>query len=182
MRAMNLVGLVLVVSLGAGCAAGNVSGSVWGRSVTVVPEPGTDASGVKGELIAVAPERIWVLGKEHVVEVPMTSIKELRVQRHGLTTKRGWAWAAVGAVVTGSALALACSSYDDGDGCSRVFAVVSLPWLALGGLPALALDRSATIRLIEPRPEALRPYARFPQGPPEGVDLQSLPPKPNQPE
>jgi hypothetical protein len=178
MRARNLVGSVLLISLGAGCATGNVSGSLLGRSVTVVPQPGSDAGGVQGELIAVEPERIWVLGKERVVEVPMASIKELRLRRHGLTTRRGWTWTAVGALVTGTALAMACSSYDHSDGCAKVFVAVGLPWLALGGLPAMGLDNSATIRLIEPRPEALQRYARFPQGPPEGVDLRSLTPKP----
>jgi hypothetical protein len=32
--------------------------------------------------------------------------------------------------------------------------------------------------LSRPAPDALRPFARFPQGPPEGVDLRQLPSKP----
>lgn len=172
----------LAVSIGTGCVTGTRSGSVLGRPVTVVPAPGSGGERVKGELIAVEPEKIWVLGKEHVVEVPVSAIQELRVQRHRLDTRRGWAWTGIGALVTGGALALACSSVKGNNNCGGVFAGVALSWVVLGGLPSTALDHSATIRLKQPEPEELRPYARFPQGPPEGLDLRQLPPRPDKPQ
>jgi hypothetical protein len=171
--------LVLAVALGTGCVTGSRSTSVRGRSVTIVPAPDTKTEPVKGELIAVGPEKIWVLGKERVLEIPVAAVKDVRVQRHWLNTRRGWIWTAVGALVTGGALSVACSSVEDNDSCGRVFAVVGASWLVLGGLPSMGLDSSATI-LVKgpPDAQALGPYARFPQGPPEGLDLSQLPRKP----
>jgi hypothetical protein len=172
------VTLILAVFLGTGCVTGSRSTSVLGRPVTIVPVPGAKAEPVKGELIAVGPEKIWVLGKEHVLEVPVATVKEVRVQRHWFDSKRGWTWTAIGALVTGGAMALACGSVEDHASCGRVFATVGATWLLLGGLPSIGLDSSATILVKGPDAQALSPYARFPQGPPEGLDLAQLPRRP----
>jgi hypothetical protein len=147
--------------------------------VTVVPAAGAEKPSVSGELIAIEPTRLWVLGKEHVVELPMASVAEVRVERHKMNTGRGLAWAGIGALATGGALTAACSSADNSD-CGGVLLAVGLAWLVFGALPALGLDKSATIRVEHPAPETLGSFARFPQGPPEGVDLLQLPPKPEQ--
>lgn len=170
-----ILAVVLTLTTASGCASG-ASSSVLGRSVTVVPQAGDAAKPVAGELLAVEPERLWVLGKEHVVELPMASVAEVRVERHKMNTRRGLAWAGIGALVTGGAMTAACSSASSG--CGGVFLGVGLTWLVLGALPAMGLDESATIRVEAPEADTLRPFARFPQGPPEGVDMLQLPPKP----
>lgn len=170
--------LILAASLGTGCVTGSRSTSVLGRPVTIVPASGTKTEPVKGELIAVGPEKIWVLGKERVLEIPVSTVKDVRVQRHWLNTKRGWTWTAIGALLTGGGLALACSSVEGHGSCGRVFAAVGASWLVLGGLPSMGLDSSATILVKGPDAQALSPYARFPQGPPEGLDLSQLPRRP----
>jgi hypothetical protein len=172
-----LIASVLVVTTASGCATGAVS-STLGRKVTVIPGDAEGQRPVAGELIAVEPDRLWVLGKEHVVQVPMASVAEVRVERHGMSTGRGLAWAGIGALTTGGALMAACGSVEGEDDCGWVFLGVGLTWLVLGALPALGLDKSATTRLRQPAPQALSRFARFPQGPPEGVDLLQLPPKP----
>ncbi|HET8648220.1 MAG TPA: hypothetical protein VFO85_22175, partial [Vicinamibacteria bacterium] len=175
--------IALAVGTAAGCATADRSGTFLGRSVTVVPAEGAAQRPVQGELIAVEPERIWVLGREQAVPVPLNAVREVRVQRHRMTRSRGWAWTAIGALVTGGALAVACGSVEGNDGCGAVFAAVAGTWVVLGGLPSLALDQSAMMRLTQPTPEQLRPYARYPQGAPPAVDLQALrPPAPTPPE
>ncbi len=170
------VTLILVVSLGTGCVTGSRSTSVVGRSVTVVPTPGSKTGPMKGELIAVEPEKIWVLGKEHVFEITVAAVKEVRVQRHLMNSGRGWQWTAIGALVTGGALTIACHSVKGTQGCGRVFPWVGATWLVLGGLPSIGLDSSATILVKGPDAQVLNSYARFPAGPPQGLDLSRLPP------
>jgi len=171
--------LVLTLSTAPGCATGATS-SVLGRSVTVVPATGDDSKAVAGERIAVEPDRLWVLGKERVVALPLASVAEVSLERHRMGRARGLAWAGIGALATGGALAAACSSVEGSGDCGTVFLAVGLTWALFGALPALGLDGSAKTRVKPPAPESLRPYARFPQGPPEGVDLFQLPPKPTQ--
>jgi hypothetical protein len=173
-RVRSLVVVALAAWTGAGCATGR---SYLGRTVTVVPVGDAAELPMRGELIAVEPERIWVLGKEHVVDLPLSTVQEVQVQRHPLTRNRGWIWTALGALITGGSLAVACGSVEDTEGCGGVFAVVAGSWLVLGGLPSEALDKSAILRIEQPTPERLRPYARFPQGPPAGVDLEALKPR-----
>jgi hypothetical protein len=172
-----LAAILLIVTLTSGCATSGTS-PVLGRSVTVVPTASATTPPVAGELIAVEPEKLWVLGKEHMVEVPLASVEEVRVERHRMNTRRGMAWAGIGALTTGGALTVACDSVEDSENCGLVFLAVGLTWLLLGVLPARTLDKSAKIRLSRPAPDTLRPFARFPQGPPDGVDLRQLPAKP----
>lgn len=173
-----LLAIVLAVTTASGCATGAGS-TVLGRTVTVVPKAGDETkTPLAGELIAVEPEKLWLLGKEHVVEWPIVPVAEVRIERHRMNTRRGLAWAGLGAVATGGALAAACASVEDAGSCGAVLLGVGLTWLVFGALPALGLDKSATILVERPAAETLRPFARFPQGPPEGVDLLQLPPKP----
>ena len=170
--------LFLVVVLTTGCATGG-GVSIYGRQVTAV-EVGNSKereSPPAGELIAAEPARIWLLGKEQVFEVPLSSIEEVRVRRHGFTAEKALLWTLLGAVVTGGALAGACASVDASD-CGSVFGLVGASWLVVGGLATAAVRRSSSTRIPRPRAEALSPYARFPQGVPEGFDPRSLRPSP----
>ena len=168
--------LLLAVLLTPGCVTGAGRLSVHGRQVTAL-EAGDGASRRpprEGELIAAEPGRIWVLGKEQVFEVPLSSVEEVRVRRHGFTPGKALLWAAIGAVVTGGLLAGACSSVDGAQNCGNVFAVVGGIWLGVGGLAAASMGGSSSIAVPRPSVEDLSPYARFPQGVPEGFDPRSL--------
>jgi hypothetical protein len=173
--------LLLAVLLIPGCATGRGGLSVHGRQVTAL-EVGDGASTRpprEGELIAAEPGRIWVLGKEQVFEVPLSSLEEVRVRRHGFTSGKAFLWAAIGAVVTGGLLAGACSSVEGTQNCGSVFAVVGGIWLGLGGLAAVSMRGSSSIAVPRPSVEDLSPYARFPHGVPEGFDPRSLRPSPS---
>lgn len=173
--------LLLVVVLTTGCATSGGRVSIYGRQVTAVEVGNSEEreSPPKGELIAAEPARIWLLGKEQVFEVPLSSIEEVRVRRHGFTPGKALLWSLLGAVVTGGALAGACSSVEDVSGCGSVFAIVGGIWLGVGGLAAASMGRSGSIRVPRPKAEDLSPYARFPQGVPEGFDPRSLRPSPS---
>jgi hypothetical protein len=172
--------LLLAVLLTSGCATGG-GVSVHGRQVTAVEFDAGDKRGTprEGELIAAEPARVWVLGKEQVFEVPLSSVAEVRVRRHGLTAQKALLWTLLGAVVTGGLLAGACESVEGNQNCGSVFAVVGGIWLGVGGLSAASMARSSSIRVPRPSAEELRPYARFPQGVPEGFDPRSLRPSPS---
>ena len=173
--------LLLALLLTPGCATGGGGLSVHGRQVTAV-EAGDGASRRpprEGELIAAEPGRIWVLGKEQVFEVPLSSIEEVRVRRHGFTSGKALLWAAIGAVVTGGLLAGACSSVEGARDCGNVFLVVGGIWMGVGALAAVSMGGSSSIAVPRPSVEDLSPYARFPQGVPEGFDPRSLRPSPS---
>jgi hypothetical protein len=172
--------LLLAVLLTPGCATGGGRLSVHGRQVAAL-EVGDGARRRpprEGELIAAEPGRIWVLGKEQVFEVPLSSLEEVRVRRHGFTSGKAFLWAIVGGVVTGGLLAAACSSVEGARDCGNVFAVVGGIWLGVGGLAAASMGGSSSIAVPRPSVENLSPYARFPQGVPEGLDPRALRPSP----
>jgi hypothetical protein len=173
-----LLGPALAVLLGAGCGAR--TSDVLGRSVTLVPQQRGEPK-VKGELLAVDQGRIWVRTKDGVRDFDPTALREVRVRRHNMTG--GWAvrWGLIGGLVSGVAMAAACSSVEgnDSSGCSTTGAVWGGLWVLTGLLAAPSLDASSQL-VLDPESSRLKPHARLPAGLPKGVDPQSLvgPPAP----
>jgi hypothetical protein len=165
--------LVIVTS----CASAPKVG-VYGRSVTVVTTG--ERAKVKGELLAVGDDRLFVREEDGVTEVPLPEVKEVKVKRHSWGARAALTWALAGGVATGGALAGACASVEDAGNCGVVGLVTVGAWLLVGALAAPGMESSSQKKLKSPRPEQLRPYARLPQGLPEGTDPASLalgPPK-----
>lgn len=77
------------------------------------------------------------------------------------------AWSLVGGLVSGVALTAACGSVEGAE-CGAVLPGVILSWGLVGGLSAATLSGSSSQRLAPEEWERLRPFARFPQGLPEG--------------
>jgi hypothetical protein len=178
--------LLLAVLLSVGCATGGAGLSVHGRQVTALEADDTarrrspqEEKRVEGELIAAEPARLWLLGKEQVFDVPLSSVAEVRVQRHTFTARKAFLWTLAGAVVTGGLLTGACSAVEGTQSCGNVFLVTSAIWLGVGGLAAKSMEGSSAVRFRRPSAEDLSPYARFPQGVPEGFDPHSLQPSPS---
>jgi hypothetical protein len=162
-----------VAGLDGGCATGR-GVSVYGRQVQITPRADAESrSKVQGELLAIEPGKIWVLGKERVVAVPLDAVKEVKVQRHSMTGSRVAVWSVFGALATGGALALACSTVEGNGGCGGVFLGVGATWALVGALAAPSLGSSSVTRLPHPKQEDLQPFARFPQGLPEGFDTSA---------
>lgn len=171
-RGKPVVSAVLALALSA-CATATPKLPVGGRPVELKPTEGRKGPPLKGELLAVGPERLWILGPDGVRGVPAKEIEQARVRLHGLDGRKAGLWAIVGGLVTGAALAAACASAES-DNCGAVFGVTALSWALIGGPSAVSLGRSSQLRVRGPDFEPLRSYARFPQGLPEGLDPTSL--------
>jgi hypothetical protein len=156
-----------------GCATATPPASLGGRTVEVRPPAHQEKPRVEGELLAVGPKRLWLRGRDGVYDVPLADVGEVRLQRHGLTGGKAVLWAVIGALSTGIALTAACGSAN-GENCGGVLAVTLGAWAVIGGPAAAALGRSSQLRVKPRELESLRPYARFPQGLPEGVDPHQL--------
>jgi hypothetical protein len=170
-RMKRIVSCFLVLALTA-CATTRPRATVGGRTVEVQPTNEKDSS-VKGELLAVGPEHVWVLARDGVRGVPFAEIEQVRVPLHGLGGGKSWGWTAIGALATGVALTAACAAADN-DGCGKVFGITVGAWAALGVPSAASLEKSGRLFVHGPDFTPLRPYARFPQGLPEGLDPGSI--------
>ena len=172
-RRPRVVAATLVLALTTGCAT-TPKVPVVGRSVTVVPVG--EGPKVKGELLAVGPDRLWVQGEGELTEVPLPEVREVRVRRHPHGAGAAFRWAALGGLATGGAMAGACASVEGNDNCGVVGLVFLGAWLLVGTLSAFSMESSSRLDLWRPTPEALRPFARLPQGLPEGLRLPTLRP------
>jgi hypothetical protein len=170
--------LLVAVLLTPGCATTRGGGSdpVLGRPVTLVTEPVSRK--VKGELLLVEKDRLYVRAEDGVREVPLGSVREARVRRQGPGKSRAYMWALVGGLVTGGALAAACSSVEDNSGCGGIGLGTLGVWMLIGALSAPSFEAANRVVLPRPTPEQLRAYARLPQGLPAGVTPAALGPAP----
>ncbi len=166
----DLLAVAALAALAGGCAAR--TSNVLGRDVTVVPSE-DGAPKTKGELLAVDRGRIWVRTKDGVRDFERGAVREVRVRRHNYTG--GWAvrWGLIGGLVSGGAMAIACSSVEGNSGCARVGAVWGGLWVLAGFLAAPSLDASSQLPL-DPSSDRLKLYARLPAGLPDGVDPPAL--------
>jgi hypothetical protein len=128
-----------------------------------------DTTNLKGELLAVDRDSIWVLyGPQHerlLARVPLAEVSEVRVDRGGMGPGAALAWSLIAGVVSGAALQSACSSV--GGDCGEVLPITLLVWGLVGATSAASLQ-STRYQTLPPEPDSLRARARFPQGLPPG--------------
>jgi len=157
-----------------GCATTGARFPVQGRMVEVKTLRGDTREQTKGELLAVDPDFVLILGPHGPSRVSRAEIERVRVKLHGLDGRKATAWVVLGAVITGVALAAACASVEDADNCGAAFALTGLGWGLIGAPSAASLAKSSRVIIDRSSLDALRPYARFPQGLPEGLDPAAL--------
>jgi hypothetical protein len=113
-----------------------------------------------GELIAVSAESVWVLSGNQGLVIPTAAVKKGKLtayaaQRNGLT-----AWMLLGTLSTIS---------------NGGFLIFTAPMWMIGGSLAVGGESRAPERKSPPLTwVALAPFARFPQGLPEGMALTAL--------
>ena len=171
-HARKLVAAFLALLVATGCAS-TPKVQVLGRTVKV--EPDGEGRKVKGELLVVGPERLWVRQSDEVAEVSLPAVRKVEVKRHSWDGRRAGLWSLVGGLVTGGALTGACGAAD-GDSCGVVGLITLGSWLLFGLLAAPSMESSSRVELARPTTEELRPFARYPQGWPEGVAPADLTP------
>ena len=172
-KVISSAALLLALS---GCATMGAKVPLGGRVIEVKRLSSEKPSKLKGELLAVGSERLWLLAPDGVRDIRLQEIEQVRVRLHGLDGKKAGLWTVVGALVTGAALTVACSMVEDTH-CAPALGVTALAWGLIGGPSALGLEKSSRVLVRGPDFEALRPYARFPQGLPDDLDLALLAPK-----
>jgi hypothetical protein len=173
------VGLGATLLAVEGCATARTGVPVMGRTVEITPvhrDDGEDVALLKGELLAVSTERLFVLSSSGVRVVRQEEIDRVRVKLHGFDGRKAGTWTLIGGLVTAGTLAGACSSVESADSCGPVFGVAAAFWGLIGGAATLGLERSSRVFARGADLASLRPYARYPQGFPEGLDPGRLVP------
>jgi hypothetical protein len=140
---------------------------VTGRAIVLRMARGAPQD-IRGELLAVRRDSIWVLarGPERIVAVRLGDVLEATVRRHGLTAAGGILWGLSVGAASGVGLAVACSQVSDG--CGGVAVGSTLLGGAFGSIAALSYQYSSRWRFRPVTEVKLAPFARFPQGPPPG--------------
>lgn len=173
-----------VVLLSGGCATSGLRFAalevpVTGRGVEVVPKDPKALAPAQGELIVATPERILVLTDGEVREFPSAQVDQVLVRRHSVTARQVLGWLAAGAAATAVVLVASCLSVE-GNGAGQcayqggVFPGITYAAIGVGSAFSIGASRNAEIHGSDWK--RLRAYARFPQGLPPAVDVQSLSP------
>lgn len=177
MRALIRLLLILLTTLGGTLA---VAGPAFSQTSAKEPSPTgyrVDVKSVRtardvprasnGELLAASPDSVWLLGDRGLASIPFGEIEQVRIQRSSFGAGKVWGWSLLAGLGSGVALTLACSSVE-GASCGGILPGVLATWAIVGGLSSASVESSRHLRLDRPVAEQLRPYARFPQGLPQG--------------
>lgn len=148
-------------------------GSPYGADVVVKPRRGRGAGPeIRGELIAVSPDSLWVLHNSALTVLPLSDVGAVQMRRFRANASTALIWGLVGGLVSGGLLTAACASVEDAE-CGGVMVFSLVTWGLWGGLGAATLSSSST-RSLPPAEGTLRGYARFPQGLPPDLDRSVL--------
>ncbi len=157
MRSVLAILFVAGAVLGPGVALAQHQPPPLGSTVRLTMSGGGRLS---GELLAAQRDSAWLLEAGVIRAISLHDVYGVQVRGRGMDSGRILLWTLIGGTVTGAALTAACSSVRDG--CGGVFVGTMLSWGLVGGIAA-GITRSPH-RGVDPRGEALAPYARFPQG------------------
>jgi hypothetical protein len=137
----------------------------YGGWIQVIHMEGQAQRSTEGELIAVSADSIWVLNQNYAVAIPTASVKDGKLTAYAARKGRLATWTGLGAVATVS---------------NGAYLIFTAPMWIIGGSVATAGETRAPQRKAPPLswPE-LAPYARFPLGIPEGIELGGLKAKPS---
>ena len=163
------LGCALVIT---GCHARGFPIGEYGRPV-VVQMP---TYRLEGELLAVAPDTLWLLSGPQLTPVATALARQLYVQRHDYgmgRTVRTMAWSGL---ATGVALMVSCLMYEssadgsgDGAACLLVVPVTAATFAGVGVVLG-AINSMTTHKRYDPAQlDRVRPFARYPQGMPESM-------------
>lgn len=120
------------------------------------------AGSVRGELLSVSVDSIWVLSDLRTVALPLRDVTAVKVRMHKWGWGRMLAWNLLAGLGSAAALSAACRSVEGTASCGDVFLGWSLGWILIGGISGAFIATSSQ-RTLEPAAEALRPYVRLPQ-------------------
>ena len=113
-----------------------------------------------GELIAVSADSVWLLSQDQALVIPTTAVKKGKLTAYAAQTGALTAWAVLGTLSTIS---------------NGVVLILTAPmWIIVGPLAVASESRAPERKSPSLNWVELAPFARFPQGVPEGIDLSTL--------
>ncbi len=137
----------------------------YGGWIELGYQEGKQVRRADGELIAVSADSVWVLNKSQGVVIPTITVKSGKLTAYEAQTGPLKAWATLGSLATIS---------------NGAFLIFTAPmWLIGGSLTVGGESRSPERKHPPLAWIELAPFARFPQGMPEGIELTALQPKAN---
>jgi hypothetical protein len=164
-RLIELLALATATATSA-CVLPGGPASPNGRHASLDLQHGTSTD---GELLAVDSTGLWLLRRDTVVHYDAAAINRVRLSRHSFDGKRTIVWMVLTGIGTGALLTVACSRVENTD-CGGVLPAFALSYTTAGALFALGNQNSSEWHWSTQEWERLRPYARFPQGLPPGVE------------
>ncbi|MEP7226796.1 MAG: hypothetical protein ABI785_05505 [Gemmatimonadales bacterium] len=113
-----------------------------------------------GELIAVSADTVWLLGLEQALVIPTATVKQGKLTAYAAQKGPVALWTVLGTLSTIS---------------NGWFLIFTAPmWIVGGSLSVGSESRAPERKSPQLGWEDLASYARFPQGMPEGVELNTL--------
>jgi len=139
----------------------DASHQAFGSWVRIEDRSGNRPAVIEGELIAVDRDTIHVHTSGRLVSLPGASVGSVTLTKFRIEYGSVAMWAALGTLSTAS----------HGFGL-----ILSAPvWMLAGTAATSAASRAPRVQSTDP--QTLRPFARFPQGIPPGLDRTTLRPK-----
>lgn len=157
--------LLLAAALMAAAPLGRVRAQalppVLGSAVDV---QGRTGNRLRGELLATTRDTLWVLGANGLVATPLASVLRVRIPyTGGVSRSKVGLWGLVSGITTGVLLTGACATVEDAD-CAGVLPATLLVWGIVTGVSVALAGQPSAAEFRPTQFEALRAYARFPQG------------------
>lgn len=148
-----------------------VASSLWAQSaerrftgVDLRVRPFLESEEVRGELVAVTGDTVWLAGAGDVGPTPILfdRIESARARTHEFGSRKTLIMATIGWAATSFGLLVACGQVE-GASCGFIPFAMALPWGLVGGIAA-ATNEARTWQDFAERLSELGAYARFPQG------------------
>lgn len=132
----------------------------FGGWISVEYTTGDLKSKADGELIAINSNQLFILTTQELVSIPTNSITRMKLTAYNAQSGRVAGWTILGTLSTLS---------------HGAYLILSAPTWLIGGCIATSVKSHEPQVTHPPKSlEEFRAYARFPQGVPEGIDMQSL--------
>jgi hypothetical protein len=148
-----------------------------GAEVRLVVAGSTRSATVKGELLAVDSNQVWLLVDQRNTTVSRTSVTGVKVRAHQFGGKRGFLAGLVGGIVTSIGMSIACRAAEDSSGCGTFVAAWGGIWLLVTAISAAFMEGNSWDTLPPSDWSRIAAYARYPQGVPPSLTAEPYAPK-----
>jgi hypothetical protein len=136
---------------------------VYGGWIELTSQESAEPRRTDGELIAVSADSVWVLNESQGVVIPTSTVQSGKLTAYAAQTGNLTTWTVGGTLATIS---------------NGAFLIFTAPMWLIGGSLAVGGESRSPERKNPPLTWVqLAPFARFPQGMPEGIELTALQPK-----